>query len=51
MSSPQHIGDLILPSHSGHLDTCTFEPSASSIMPFSRGISQLPQVALTAIPH
>ena len=26
ISAPQHIGDLILPSHFGHLETCTCEP-------------------------
>ena len=52
MSAPQHIGDLIfLSESSGHLETCTDEPSGFSMMPLTKGLLQLPHDALTDIPH
>jgi hypothetical protein len=51
MSSPQHIGDLILPCPFGHFETWTSVPFSSFILSLTRGASHFAQVALTAIPH
>jgi hypothetical protein len=51
MSAPQHNGDLILPSHEGHWETCTALPSSRDKWPFSKGMSHFAQEALTDIPH
>jgi hypothetical protein len=51
MSSPQHIGDFILPWPFGHFEICTAEPSSRLIESFSSGASQWAQVALTLMPH
>tara|TARA_B100000959_G_C14932403_1_gene604268 strand:+ start:891 stop:1148 length:258 start_codon:yes stop_codon:yes gene_type:complete len=51
ISAPQHCGDLIIPSHLGHLETCTLDPSSTVILPLIRGSLHLAQLAFTAIPH
>ena len=51
ISSPQHKGDFIFPSHEGHFETCTVEPSSKSKYPFTKGIPHLPHEAFTDIPH
>jgi hypothetical protein len=51
MSTPQHIGDLILPWPLGHLETCTDDPSSRWIVSFTSGASHVPHVALTDIPQ
>ena len=51
ISSPQHRGDFIFPSHEGHFDTCTVEPLSKFKYPFTRGIPHLPHEAFTDIPH
>jgi hypothetical protein len=51
MSSPQHMGDLILPWPLGHFEICTFVPSSNVKLSSTSGASHLAQVALTAIPH
>jgi len=47
MSWPQHIGDLILPAHLGHLDICTLEPSSLVSVSFTSGSLQSEQLAST----
>jgi hypothetical protein len=51
MSWPQHIGDLILPSHFGHFEICTVEPSSVVIVSFTSGSLQSAQVAFTPMPQ
>ena len=51
MSAPQHSGDLILPCPSGHLETCTVEPSSRVSTSFSSGLLHAPQEAFTVIPQ
>ena len=51
MSAPQHIGDLIFPCSFGHFETCTVDPSSLVRLASTRGALQLPQVALTDMPH
>ncbi len=51
MSAPQHRGDLIFPSHEGHLETCTVDPLSKVIWPFSNGKLHLPHWAFTDMPH
>ncbi|MDG2372535.1 MAG: hypothetical protein P8L83_07975 [Flavobacteriaceae bacterium] len=45
------MGDFILPSHLGHLETCTELPSSRDIESFIKGSLQFAQLAFTAIPQ
>jgi hypothetical protein len=45
------MGDLILPSHFGHREICTCEPSPNPSTSFTSGSSQSAQEALTPMPH
>jgi hypothetical protein len=51
MSNPQHIGDLIFPSHFGHLEIWTELPSGRFNTPFTKATLHLAHEAFTAIPH
>ena len=51
MSAPQHIGDLIFPCAGGHFETCPVDPASLVRRASTRGALQLPQLALTDMPH
>ena len=51
MSAPQQRGDLIFPWSLGHWETWTVVPSSFVNVSFTKGASQVPQVAFTLIPH
>ena len=51
MSKPQHIGDLIFPSHTGQREIWTLLPSSIVNVSFTSGWSHFAQVAWTDIPH
>jgi len=42
---------LIFPWSLGHWETWTVEPSSFVNVSFTKGVSQVPQVAFTLIPH
>ena len=51
MSWAQHMGDLIIPCPSGHLETATVLPSSVEIVPWTNSWSHRAQVMFTLIPH
>lgn len=52
MSSPQHIGDLIIPQPSGHLDTWTSTPASVVMLPWTRSLPQPAHfIPATPMPH
>jgi hypothetical protein len=51
MSWPQHVGDLILPSHLGHFEICTTVPSSVVSVSLTSGSLQSAHVALTPMPQ
>ena len=51
ISEPQHSGDLILPSQSGHCAICTDDPSLSCNDASTSGVLHFAQLVVTAMPH
>jgi hypothetical protein len=51
ISSPQQLGDLILPSQLGHLAICTLFPLPRSRLLSTIATSHFAQLVLIAIPH
>ena len=51
MSVPQHIGDLIFPSHTGQREIWTLLPSSIVSVSLTSGWSHFAHVACTDIPH
>jgi hypothetical protein len=51
MSWAQHMGDLIMPCPSGHLETATLDPSGLLSVSCTSSESHLAQVMLTLMPH
>jgi len=51
ISDPQHSGDLILPSQSGHCAICTDDPSSSCNDASTSGVLHFAQLVFIAMPH